>query len=62
MKREKEPQWKLDDCACVVTSTRYIKTCTKHEAEWQEVHDRWTADKIRMEKEREVAIKESIAA
>lgn len=63
MTREKQPQWKLDDCACVVDAARYIKMCTKHERESQEIHERWAADKIRMEKEQEDnAIKESKVA
>lgn len=49
----KEAQWKLDDCACVVTTTKYIKMCAKHEAEHKAIHDRWTAEKKAAEKARE---------
>jgi len=60
-KRGEEPQWK-EPCGCVVTSTRYIKMCGPHEKESNEIHERWAADKVRIEKERderEAAIKES---
>lgn len=58
MAREKTVTWKLEDsegkkCGCVVDHLRYHKMCAVHEAEFKEIHDRWTADKIRTDKERE---------
>lgn len=42
-------KWK-QPCGCWLDATRYHKMCAKHEADWQEIHDRWAADKIRMDK------------
>lgn len=61
MAREKEKSWKLEDddgkkCGCVVTDVRYVSMCPTHEKEHQEIHDRWAAEKIAGEKEREAEL------
>ncbi len=45
-------KWKLE-CGCWIDSFRYHKICAKHETEFNEVHTRWTADKVRLDKEKE---------
>lgn len=45
MRKPKEPQWKLDDCACVVTSLRYVSMCATHQRKHDEIHERWNLEK-----------------
>lgn len=63
MKKAREPQWKLDDCACVVTSLRYVSMCAAHEREHDEIHQRWNREKREAEAKRdaEEAIKKVAA-
>jgi len=49
---EKLPTWK-EKCGCVVDCYRYHKICATHKKEFDEVHDRWTADKKRSDAERD---------
>lgn len=39
------PKWKLEGCNCWVDTFRYHKVCTKHQAEFDELHARAVADK-----------------
>lgn len=56
MRKAQEAQWKLDDCACLVTTTKYIKMCAEHEREWQKIHEKWSAEKKATEKERDTLL------
>jgi len=38
------PKWKLEGCTCWVDAHRYIKMCSKHEAEWAALHKQAMAD------------------
>jgi hypothetical protein len=38
-------------CGCYTDPKGYLKMCAPHHAEWQEVHDRWTADHNRTPEE-----------
>jgi len=42
---------KLVKCGCYEDAKGYLVMCKRHQAEWQEVHDRWTADHNRTPEE-----------
>jgi hypothetical protein len=50
-KKAEPGTWK-EDCGCIVDTFRYHRMCSRHQTESDEIHNRWAADKKRLEEAR----------